>query len=89
MKKIERKIIKRSIRIGNHRTSISIENEFWSELENEAKIQKLSMNRLILKIDTQRPKDYVNLSSYIRVWILQKFKNWNYEICITWIIYVY
>ena len=75
MKKFERKIIKRSIRIGNHRTSISIENEFWSELENEAKIQKLSMNRLILKIDAQRPKDYVNLSSYIRVWILQKFKN--------------
>ena len=75
MKKFERKIKKRSIRIGNHRTSISIENEFWSELENEAKIQKLSMNRLILKIDTQRPKDYVNLSSYIRVWILQKFKN--------------
>ena len=75
MKKFERKIIKRSIRIGNHRTSISIENEFWSELENEAKIQKLSMNRLILKIDTQKPKDYVNLSSYIRVWILQKFKN--------------
>ena len=75
MKKLERKIIKRSIRIGNHRTSISIENEFWSELENEAKNQKLSMNKLILKIDTQRPKDYVNLSSYIRVWILQKFKN--------------
>ena len=75
MKKFERKIIKRSIRIGNHRTSISIENEFWSELENEAKYQKLSMNKLILKIDTQRPKDYGNLSSYIRVWILQKLKN--------------
>ena len=75
MKKIERKIIKRSIRIGNHRTSISIENEFWSELENEAKNQKLSMNKLIFRIDTQRPKDYVNLSSYIRVWILQKLKN--------------
>ena len=74
MKKFERKIIKRSIRIGNHRTSISIENEFWSELENEAKKQRLSMDKLILKIDTQRPKDYGNLSSYIRVWILQKFK---------------
>ena len=75
MKKFERKIIKRSIRIGNHRTSISIENEFWSELENEAKKQRLSMDKLILKIDTQRPKDYGNLSSFIRVWVLQKFKN--------------
>ena len=75
MKNFGRKIIKRSIRIGNHRTSISIENEFWIELENEAKIQKLSMSKLILKIDNERPKDYNNLSSYIRVWILLKFKN--------------
>ena len=75
MKSFGRKIIKRSIRIGNHRTSISIENEFWIELENEAKIQKLSMSKLILKIDNERPKDYNNLSSYIRVWILLKFKN--------------
>ena len=75
MKNFGRKIIKRSIRIGNHRTSISIENEFWIELEKEAKIQKLTMNKLILKIDNERPKDYNNLSSYIRVWILLKFKN--------------
>ena len=75
MKKFERKIIKRSIRIGNHRTSVSIENEFWIELKNEAKKQKLSTSRLILRIDNERPKDYCNLSSYIRVWILQKFKN--------------
>ena len=75
MKSFGRKIIKRSIRIGNHRTSISIENEFWIELENEAKIQKLSMSKLILKIDNERPKDYNNLSSYLRVWILLKFKN--------------
>ena len=51
-----------------------IENEFWSELENEAKNQKLSINKLILRIDTQRPKECVNLSSYIRVWILQNLK---------------
>ena len=74
MKKFEKKIIKRSIRIGNHRTSISIENEFWIELENEAKNQNSSMSKLILRIDNERPKDYNNLSSYIRVWILQKLK---------------
>ena len=74
MKKFEKKIIKRSIRIGNHRTSISIENEFWIELENEAKNQNSSMSKLILRIDNERPKDYDNLSSYIRVWILQKLK---------------
>ena len=71
---MKKKIIKRSIRIGNHRTSISIENEFWIELENEAKNQNSSMSKLILRIDNERPKDYNNLSSYIRVWILQKLK---------------
>ena len=75
MKNFEKKIIKRSIRIGNHRTSISIEDEFWYELENEAKNQKLSISKLILRIDNERPKDYNNLSSYIRVWILKKYKN--------------
>lgn len=74
MKKFEKKIIKRSIRIGNHRTSISIENEFWIELENAAKNQNSSISKLILRIDNERPKDYNNLSSYIRVWILQKLK---------------
>ena len=74
MKKFEKKIIKRSIRIGNHRTSISIENEFWIELENEAKNQNSSISKLILRIDNERPKDYNNLSSYIRIWILQKLK---------------
>tara|TARA_B100001027_G_scaffold164729_1_gene116917 strand:- start:1380 stop:1607 length:228 start_codon:yes stop_codon:yes gene_type:complete len=74
VKKFEKKIIKRSIRIGNHRTSISIENEFWIELENEAKNQNSSISKLILRIDNERPKDYNNLSSYIRVWILQKLK---------------
>ena len=74
MKKFEKKIIKRSIKIGNHRTSISIENEFWIELENAAKNQNSSISKLILRIDNERPKDYNNLSSYIRVWILQKLK---------------
>ena len=75
MKKFDKKIIKRSIRIGNHRTSISMENEFWIELGYEAIQQKISLSKLILRIDNERPKDYSNLSSYIRVWILQKFKN--------------
>ena len=51
-----------------------IENEFWSELENEAKNQKLSMSKLILRIDNQRPDNYNNLSSYIGVWILENLK---------------
>ena len=74
MKDLEFQIKKRSVTIGNHRTSISIETEFWNELKMLSKQQNISLNKLILKIDNEKPKDYVNLSSYIRVWVLHKLK---------------
>ena len=75
MKDLKFEIKKRSVTIGNHRTSISIESEFWNELKVLSKRQNISLNKLILKIDNEKPKDYGNLSSYIRVWVLQKLKN--------------
>ena len=75
MKGLKFEIKKRSVTIGNHRTSISIESEFWSELKVLSKRQNISLNKLILKIDNEKPKDYGNLSSYIRVWLLQKLKS--------------
>ena len=75
MKSLQFKIKKRSLTIGNHRTSISIEDEFWNELKKLSKNQKMSLNKLILKIDNEKPKDYDNLSSYIRVWVLKKINN--------------
>ena len=75
MKDLKFEIKKRSVTIGNHRTSISIESEFWNELKKLSKHQNISLNKLILKIDNEKPKDYGNLSSYIRVWVLQKFKS--------------
>ena len=75
MKDLKFEIKKRSVTIGNHRTSISIESEFWNELKMLSKKQNISLNKLILKIDNEKPKDYGNLSSYIRVWVLQKFKS--------------
>ena len=75
MKDLKFEIKKRSVTIGNHRTSISIESEFWNELKVFSKHQNISVNKLILKIDNEKPKDYGNLSSYIRVWVLQKLKS--------------
>ena len=63
---------KKSFTIGNHRTSISLEPEFWDALEIKAKERDVSLSKLILKIDNEKPKDYNNLASYIRVWILKK-----------------
>ena len=75
MKDLKFEIKKRSVTIGNHRTSISIESEFWNELKVFSKHQNISLNKLILRIDNEKPKDYGNLSSYIRVWVLQKLKS--------------
>ncbi len=72
MKSASNIIKKRSVTIGNHRTSISLEDEFWQLLEKEADNMGLSLNKLILTIDNGRPNNDYNLSSYIRIWILNK-----------------
>ena len=63
---------KKSFTIGNHRTSISLEPEFWDALELKASEQDVSLSKLVLKIDNEKPKDYNNLASYIRIWVLKK-----------------
>ena len=65
-------LLKKSFTIGNHRTSISLEPEFWDALKLKANEQDVSLSKLVLKIDNEKPKDYNNLASYIRVWVLKK-----------------
>ena len=65
-------LLKKSFTIGNHRTSISLEPEFWDALKIIAKEQNVSLSKLVLKIDNEKPKDYNNLASYIRIWVLKK-----------------
>ena len=65
-------LIKKSFTIGNHRTSISLEPEFWDALEIKANEQDVSLSKLVIKIDNEKPKDYNNLASYIRIWVLKK-----------------
>jgi predicted DNA-binding ribbon-helix-helix protein len=58
---------KRSVTIAGHRTSISLEDEFWSELVRVAAENKTSLNSLISAIDEARS---TNLSSAIRLHVL-------------------
>lgn len=64
---------KRSLTIAGHRTSIALEDEFWDALEQMAADKSLSLPALIAQIDTGRTS--TNLSSSIRVYILNHFKN--------------
>jgi predicted DNA-binding ribbon-helix-helix protein len=62
---------KRSVTIAGHRTSISLEDEFWSELVRIAAERKTSLNSLISDIDDGRA---TNLSSAIRLHVLADLK---------------
>ncbi len=62
-----------SVIIANrHQTSISLEEEFWQELQDIAKEKKSTINQLVTEIDSKR--EHENLSSAIRVYILKHLK---------------
>jgi predicted DNA-binding ribbon-helix-helix protein len=63
-------VIKRSIMIAGHRTSVSLEQAFWDQLKDLAKREAISLAQLIVSIDQERGRQ--NLSSAIRVHILAK-----------------
>lgn len=64
---------KLSVVIANrHQTSISLEEEFLDALKSISE-EKLSLNQLITEIDSMR--EHENLSSAIRVYILQHLQN--------------
>jgi predicted DNA-binding ribbon-helix-helix protein len=62
-------IVKRSIVIAGHATSISIEQPFWDELKRIAAARGMSVAALIAEIDRGRKRR--NLSSAIRVHVLE------------------
>ena len=65
-------IIKRSVAIAGHRTSVSLEEAFWDELKRMANERGTSLNGLIAEIDASRAR--TNLSSAIRLEILADLK---------------
>ncbi len=67
-------MIKISVLIaGQHATSISLEDEFFQEFINIAKEKNLSRNELVTIIDRERTVE--NLSSAIRLYVLQYYKD--------------
>jgi predicted DNA-binding ribbon-helix-helix protein len=59
---------KRSIVIGGHKTSISLEEPFWTALKEIAKQRDVTLSELVKGIDTDREHD--NLSSAVRLFVL-------------------
>jgi predicted DNA-binding ribbon-helix-helix protein len=62
-------LIKRSVSLEGHATSVALEAEFWAALEANARRRRLSLAGLIGEIDSQRGGDRP-LASALRVWAL-------------------
>ena len=64
---------KRSVTIDGHRTSVSLEDAFWTELSAIAQARGLSLNALVADIDHTRAAPG-NLSSTLRLYVLDELK---------------
>lgn len=67
---------KRSVTIRGHRTSFSIEEPFFLELERLARSRNMALAALIAEVDAARSSD-INLSSALRLHVLQALKREN------------
>ncbi len=65
-------IVKRSVIIGGHKTSISLEKPFWDGVREIADLRRTSVSALLQEIDSSR--DNANLSSAIRVFVFEHFR---------------
>lgn len=66
--------VKRSLTLRGHRTSVSLEEPFWTAFREIAEKDGKPLNALAAEIDAQRPLD-TGLASAIRVYILRRLKD--------------
>jgi predicted DNA-binding ribbon-helix-helix protein len=66
------KDLKRSLTIAGHRTSLSLELEFWQALQEIARTEKKTLASIVGELD--RTRGSRNLSSAIRVWLFKRTK---------------
>ncbi len=65
-------VVKRSIVIAGHKTSVSLEDAFWVGLKEIATSRDLTLSDLVASIDTDRR--HGNLSSAIRLFVLDHYR---------------
>jgi len=65
-------VVKRSIVVGGHKTSVSLEEPFWTSMKEISQQLRVTLSELVSEIDTNRQQS--NLSSAIRLFVLDHFK---------------
>jgi predicted DNA-binding ribbon-helix-helix protein len=65
-------IIKRSIVIDGHKTSVSLEDAFWNGLKDIAQTERVTLSKMVAEIDKKRQLG--NLSSALRLFVLDRVR---------------
>ncbi len=66
-------VVKRSIVIAGHKTSVSLEDQFWDALKEIAANRRTTLSEIVASIDSGRNQG--NLSSAIRLYVLAHYRN--------------
>jgi predicted DNA-binding ribbon-helix-helix protein len=66
-------VVKRSVTIGGHKTSVTLEDVFWEGLHEIAEDRCVPVKSLLGEIDLNRPA--ANLSSHIRLFVLDYYRS--------------
>ena len=66
-------VVKRSIVVGGHKTSVSLEEPFWTSMKEISQQLSVTLSELVSEIDANRQQG--NLSSAIRLFVLDHFKS--------------
>jgi len=74
-------IVKRSVVIDGHKTSVSLEDQFWNDLKEIAYVQCMTLSKMIGQIEKGR--QHSNLSSALRLFVLDQVRMhgdpWQYS----------
>ena len=66
-------VVKRSVVVAGHKTSVSLEDAFWNGLKEIASGRNITLSALVTAVDSKRPQS--NLSSAIRLFVLDFYRN--------------
>jgi predicted DNA-binding ribbon-helix-helix protein len=69
-------VLKRTVVLNGHKTSVSAETAFWDALREIAAAQGTTIGQLIATIDHERrERQHINLSSAIRLFVLDYYRS--------------
>ena len=65
-------VVKRSIVVAGHKTSVSLEEAFWNGMKEISNLRDMTLSELVGEIDSNRQQG--NLSSAIRLFVLAYYR---------------